>query len=250
MKPIMLLLTFFFLFFVVICDVEQAKKPKNIGFKYSERTKIDCGFVGINQKKCEEKGCYFKISLDGTPWCYYIVELNISGKSDDEDYIKSEGEHKLKPELENIVYQDKTLNESFYGENEHGLSVKKFINNSLTIIRDVDLKDGNYSGKMLTSSEGKKKHDKQYSSFYMKPRIIKGIRPPINLVEKRKELPDKYNVKNEIEYHDELSRKNIEKNYLYSHNIIEMMAKLKMKKISEEIMKKKMKLLPLYNNRN
>ena len=63
MKPIMLLLTFFFLFFVVICDVEQAKKPKNIGFKYSERTKIDCGFVGINQKKCEEKGCYFKISL-------------------------------------------------------------------------------------------------------------------------------------------------------------------------------------------
>ena len=35
------------------------------------KEKKECGFFGISQKKCEENGCCYKVSTDGSPWCFY-----------------------------------------------------------------------------------------------------------------------------------------------------------------------------------
>ena len=37
--------------------------------------KKDCGFYGINQKTCEEKGCCWKEnSIQGIPWCFQGID--------------------------------------------------------------------------------------------------------------------------------------------------------------------------------
>ena len=38
---------------------------------YFCRWKKDCGFIGLNRKKCEDKGCCYRVSTDGTPWCFF-----------------------------------------------------------------------------------------------------------------------------------------------------------------------------------
>ena len=37
----------------------------------NSKERVDCGFVGVNRKKCEEKGCCYRRSVDGTPWCFF-----------------------------------------------------------------------------------------------------------------------------------------------------------------------------------
>ena len=40
-----------------------------------ELLKKDCGFYGINQKTCEEKGCCWKeSSIQGVPWCFHGID--------------------------------------------------------------------------------------------------------------------------------------------------------------------------------
>ena len=44
----------------------------------SNKEKKNCGYFGISQKKCVEKGCCYKVSKDGSPWCFYnhIISKN------------------------------------------------------------------------------------------------------------------------------------------------------------------------------
>merc|ERR1712087_624699 len=37
----------------------------------SENQRQDCGYYGIDQNGCEGKGCCWRESNSGAPWCYY-----------------------------------------------------------------------------------------------------------------------------------------------------------------------------------
>merc|ERR1712228_85106 len=37
-----------------------------------ERT--ECGMTGVTQGDCEDLGCCYKPSLDGTPWCFHRLQ--------------------------------------------------------------------------------------------------------------------------------------------------------------------------------
>jgi hypothetical protein len=37
----------------------------------SDASKLDCGFVGIDQSGCENKGCCWATSSSNVPWCFY-----------------------------------------------------------------------------------------------------------------------------------------------------------------------------------
>ena len=39
----------------------------------------DCGFVGLNGEKCEERGCCFERSDEG-PWCFYPAKKILERK--------------------------------------------------------------------------------------------------------------------------------------------------------------------------
>ena len=67
MKAILLLLLL--LFNVIQSAKDECNLPKE--------DKSNCGHLGISKKKCEEKGCCFKVSLDGSPWCYQKKNFGI-----------------------------------------------------------------------------------------------------------------------------------------------------------------------------
>ena len=67
MKAILLLLL---LLFNVI---QSANEECNLSKEY----KIDCGEFGTNWSICEQKGCCFKVSFDGSPWCYQKKNFGI-----------------------------------------------------------------------------------------------------------------------------------------------------------------------------
>ena len=37
----------------------------------SNKERKNCGSFGISQKTCEEKGCCYKVTSDGSPWCFH-----------------------------------------------------------------------------------------------------------------------------------------------------------------------------------
>ena len=40
-----------------------------------DELKKDCGYYGINQQSCEEKGCCWKENpVQGVPWCFYGID--------------------------------------------------------------------------------------------------------------------------------------------------------------------------------
>ena len=102
-----LCLTIIFLF---ICSTQQNDDSKKLICNISSENKIDCGFVGINQKKCEEKGCCFIKSTDGSPWCYkgIILESNNEYEYDHEEKDKNITENESKNSL------DESPNKSSY----------------------------------------------------------------------------------------------------------------------------------------
>jgi predicted small lipoprotein YifL len=43
----------------------------------SDSAKIDCGYLGITQTECQNKGCcWASSSTSGTPWCFYESGVN------------------------------------------------------------------------------------------------------------------------------------------------------------------------------
>jgi hypothetical protein len=43
----------------------------------SDSSKVDCGYVGIDQTGCESKGCCWASSTtSGTPWCFFQSGVN------------------------------------------------------------------------------------------------------------------------------------------------------------------------------
>ncbi len=38
----------------------------------SDSSKVDCGYMGIDQTTCQSKGCCWQqSSVSGVPWCFY-----------------------------------------------------------------------------------------------------------------------------------------------------------------------------------
>ena len=70
--------------------IKNKEVTENINCNILGKDKEDCGYVGIDQKKCEEKGCCFKITTDNTPWCY--KSINSDNNDEDNDLIYYEEE--------------------------------------------------------------------------------------------------------------------------------------------------------------
>ena len=70
MKTILLLLS------LISCFCTPTERTKDqLSCAAHELLKKDCGFYGIDQKKCEEKGCCWKeSSVKGVPWCFYGID--------------------------------------------------------------------------------------------------------------------------------------------------------------------------------
>jgi len=49
----------------------SAPSPPTNQCDVSENQRQDCGFFGIDQNGCENKGCCWRESNSGAPWCYY-----------------------------------------------------------------------------------------------------------------------------------------------------------------------------------
>eukprot|EP01129_Flabellula_baltica_P000376 TRINITY_DN1039_c0_g1_i1.p1 TRINITY_DN1039_c0_g1~~TRINITY_DN1039_c0_g1_i1.p1 ORF type:complete len:504 (+),score=104.61 TRINITY_DN1039_c0_g1_i1:109-1620(+) len=80
--------------FLLITTIVDSQKSCHV----SNTSKIDCGYVGINENLCVAKGCcWYAIqpNPDGYPWCYYDssedecerIILNVSGVPFDEDEL-------------------------------------------------------------------------------------------------------------------------------------------------------------------
>ena len=117
-----------------------------------ERTKREeCGVVGINQQKCEEKGCCWKVDFL-VPWCFKALgssDLNNStyeatstaGETIDEilekkiEEIKKqikEGKTDFKKIEEEIIKSFKKANSKLQEKfNEAGKIIKEYLNNHL-----------------------------------------------------------------------------------------------------------------------
>lgn len=39
------------------------------------RSRINCGFPGVTQFQCREKGCCFDDTVIGYPWCFHPVPI-------------------------------------------------------------------------------------------------------------------------------------------------------------------------------
>ena len=94
---------------LLICFTKQKQHSNKSVCNISPKSKIDCGFVGLNKKKCEEKGCCFIKSTDGSPWCYKGVNLEKEEKEKEEKEEKEKEEKEVK----------KTENESNYSINSN-----------------------------------------------------------------------------------------------------------------------------------
>ena len=89
---------FFSILSLLICFTQQKQYSNKLVCNISPKNKIDCGFVGVNIKKCEEKGCCFIKSTDGSPWCYKGVSL------ENEEKEEKEGKEKKMTENESNDY--------------------------------------------------------------------------------------------------------------------------------------------------
>ena len=70
MKSIILLIS---LIYCLNAPTERTKD--DLSCMAHELLKKDCGFYGINQKTCEEKGCCWKESpIQGVPWCFHGID--------------------------------------------------------------------------------------------------------------------------------------------------------------------------------
>ena len=69
MKVIILLLS------LISCLCAPTKRTtEDLSCAAHELLKKECGFYGINQKTCEEKGCcWSESSIQGVPWCFYGI---------------------------------------------------------------------------------------------------------------------------------------------------------------------------------
>ncbi len=58
---------------LLVCCLAQPtlRTTEDLSCKVHNPRKIDCGYYGINQKNCEEKGCCWKQDVDPSiPWCF------------------------------------------------------------------------------------------------------------------------------------------------------------------------------------
>ena len=64
----------------------------------SNKEKKNCGYFGIKQEKCEEKGCCYKVTSDGSPWCFHKkinTKINFIEKVLDAKINNKENKEKL-----------------------------------------------------------------------------------------------------------------------------------------------------------
>jgi len=86
---VMLLLSLLLLSVVISLEPKKTK----LKCKIPPNERQDCGFVGLDRKKCEEKGCCFLKNNHGSPWCFNGTKVKeddsedhqVPPKRDDED---------------------------------------------------------------------------------------------------------------------------------------------------------------------
>ena len=69
----------------------------------SNKEKKNCGFFGINQKTCEESGCCYKVTPDGSPWCFH-KKTNI--KNNFIQKVLDEKKRKISNEDEGVPFEE------------------------------------------------------------------------------------------------------------------------------------------------
>ena len=70
---------------LLLLSVVMSHEPKKNKLKCNipPNERQDCGFVGLDQKKCEEKGCCFLKNNHGSPWCFNGTKVE---EDDSEDH--------------------------------------------------------------------------------------------------------------------------------------------------------------------
>ncbi len=97
----------------VVISLEPKKTKLKCNIPPNERQ--DCGFVGLDQKKCEEKGCCFLKNNHGSPWCFNgtkVKEDDSKGhqvppkrdEDDDRHHPKRERDDDVHPKRRNMTH--------------------------------------------------------------------------------------------------------------------------------------------------
>ena len=109
---------YFVLLLPVIYNILPKYLHKTIICNISGKDKKDCGYVGITQDKCEDKGCCIKKTNDGTPWCYNTLLMddniiyyqeernntsNETNKDSEDNYVFLELDPLLPEEVRNAI---------------------------------------------------------------------------------------------------------------------------------------------------
>ena len=109
---------YFVLLLPIIYNILPKYLNKTIICNISGKDKKDCGYVGITQDKCEDKGCCFKKTNDGTPWCYKTLLMdddiiyyqeernntsNETNKDSEDNYVFLELDPLLPEEVRNAI---------------------------------------------------------------------------------------------------------------------------------------------------
>ena len=80
----------------------------------SNKERKNCGSFGISQKKCEEKGCCYKVTSDGSPWCFHKkinTKINFIQKVLDD--IENKEKSEISNKQENSDKRDVSEDEDF-----------------------------------------------------------------------------------------------------------------------------------------
>ena len=118
----------------VSCKIQYDTQltTKQLSCNVNRLSKEECGYIGITQQKCEEKGCCWKVDLL-VPWCFKGVTTEGSTSKSTDATAKSGStiEGLLKEKMGNIeekINQGKT---EFEGYERDMLSVFRNVNSKI-----------------------------------------------------------------------------------------------------------------------
>ena len=87
------------LFALISCKFfkETEKTIDGLSCAVERSKRVECGEIGINQQKCEEKGCCWKVDFL-VPWCFKSL-----GSSDSNDKDSEVSDQKMQEIVEKII---------------------------------------------------------------------------------------------------------------------------------------------------
>ena len=111
---------------------DTQKTPSGLSCSVNRLAREECGYIGIDQKRCEEKGCCWKVDLL-VPWCFKGVTFTgATSKSTDATSKSGDSiEKMLKDKMGKIEEEIKKGKTNFEGYEKDMLSMFKNVNTKL-----------------------------------------------------------------------------------------------------------------------